>query len=66
MRRANHDLVDIEGTIQGESERAYRFRYADGYCWLPKSQVEWSPPTSGRALGTMTMPEWLAMEKGLI
>lgn len=54
-------LVDISGYVQGETEKAYRFN--DGYqtIWLPKSQCEWDEDTR-----TMTMPEWLAIEKELV
>ena len=32
--------------------------------WLPKSQIEWDHTSGG--LVVVTMPEWLAREKGLI
>lgn len=32
--------------------------------WLPKSQIEMQP--LGRARYTVTMPEWLAIDKGLV
>lgn len=54
------ELVDIAGEIQGETEKAIRFFDGDRTVWLPKSQVEINDD------GTVTMPEWLAEEKGLI
>jgi hypothetical protein len=60
-RRVNHDLVDIAGEVQGETEKAYRFHDGERTVWLPKSQVEWDPGDR-----TMAMPEWLALEKELI
>jgi hypothetical protein len=54
------DLVDIPGTIQYETEKAYRFNDGRIYVWLPKSQCEWDEDAK-----TMTMPEWLAIEKEL-
>jgi hypothetical protein len=61
IRRANHDLTDISGTLQGETEKAYRFYDGKITVWLPKSQCEWDEESH-----TMTMPEWLAQEKELI
>jgi hypothetical protein len=55
------DLVDIAGQIWDERPLAYRFHDGDLTVWLPKSQCEWDPDDK-----TMTMPEWLAKEKGLI
>lgn len=55
------DLVDIAGEIVGETPQAYRFNDGTLSVWLPKSQCEWDGDDK-----TMAMPEWLAMEKGLI
>ena len=55
------DLVDLEGEIVGETEKAYRFKGERNTTWLPKSQCEWNEDES-----TMTMPEWLAIEKELV
>ena len=55
------DLVDISGEIRGETERAWRFFDGTIYVWLPKSQCEWDENTH-----EMTMPQWLAQDKGLI
>ena len=60
------DLVDIACTLRHETERAW---FLDvGYAqpvWIPKSQAEYeSDPTGG--CGIITLPEWLAKEKGLI
>jgi hypothetical protein len=61
MTSGKSDIVDIDGSIVGETEKAYRFDGGTITVWLPKSQVEWD--ADGR---TMAMPEWLALEKGLI
>jgi hypothetical protein len=60
-RPINHNLVDIAGEVQGETEKAFRFFDGARMVWLPKSQVEWNPDD-----GTMTMPDWLAIEKELV
>ena len=56
------DLVDIPGTVTVETPLAYRFNDGSNeVVWLPKSQCEWDAGTQ-----TMTMPERLALDKGLI
>ncbi len=55
------ELEDIAGEVQGETEKAYRFYDGSITVWLPKSQCEWDDRDK-----IMTMPEWLAKEKGLI
>lgn len=55
------NLVDIAGEIQGETEKAFRFYDGKEIVWIPKSQCEWDEESK-----IMTMPEWLALEKGLI
>lgn len=62
MRKAHgNDLVDITGEVRSETERAWRFFDGTKTEWVPKSQCEWDADNK-----TMTMPEWLAMEKGFI
>jgi len=57
------ELADIAGELRGESASGLAWRFFDGTreVWLPKSQCEWDKDAN-----TMTMPEWLAMEKELI
>jgi RNase P/RNase MRP subunit p29 len=55
------DLVDISGEVRGETEKAFRFTDGSMIVWLPKSQCEWDVNSR-----TMTMPEWLAIEKELV
>lgn len=58
------DLVEIAGEIRHETERAWLFFDGCELFWLPKSQVEMEPGEGRRA--TAMMPEWLAVEKGLL
>ncbi len=60
-RRNAGDLHDLSGELRGETEKAWRFYDGKETVWLPKSQCEWDPDSK-----TMTVPEWLAQEKGLI
>jgi hypothetical protein len=62
------DLIDIVCTLHAETEKAI-FVSDDGEkdnaVWLPKSQIEYE--LRGRTGSTIvTMPEWLAKDKGLI
>ena len=60
-RRANHSLTDVAGEVRAETEKAYQFYDGSVTVWLPKSQCEWDARDK-----TMTLPEWLAVEKGLV
>ena len=55
------DLVDIAAELRHETEKAWLFYDGAREVWLPKSQCEYDPDD-----GTVALPEWLAMEKGLI
>lgn len=54
------DLIDIAVILKGETDKAWRVDAGMGEPkWIPKSQCEFED-------GTLTLPEWLAKEKGLI
>lgn len=53
-------LIDIACEIKGETKNAYRIYDGAKTEWVPKSQVE------NNKDGSITMPEWLAKEKGFI
>jgi hypothetical protein len=55
------DLIDIFGEMHGATDAAWRFYDGAKTVWLPKSQSQWDE--DGKV---MTMPEWLAIEKGLV
>lgn len=62
-----HDIIEIDCDIRVETEKAFGVYVGktgedgnDIIIWLPKSQVE------NNNDGTLSMPEWLAMEKELI
>lgn len=53
-------LIDLDGSLLSETNKAF-FADVDGTrVWLPKSLVEYD------GHGQFTMPEWLAIEKGLV
>ena len=62
------DLVDI--TVSKHAETAEAVLVSDtGHSaeakWLPKSQIE-IEPASQKGLFVVTMPEWLAIDKGFV
>ena len=57
------DLVDIAVELRHETAKAYLVHTGEGEMWLPKSQVEYYKE---RTTEIVTMPYWLAREKGLI
>lgn len=60
------NIIDVHVLIQHETEKAVLVRgdeEADPV-WLPKSQIELE--SLGAGLGIVTLPEWLAQERGLI
>lgn len=61
------DTTDIRGQIHARTDRAILFSDdgdQDNAVWLPLSQVEVG--TARHGVCVVTMPEWLATEKGLV
>lgn len=58
------DLIDLAGELRRETEKAVLFFDGGREAWLPKSMVEIE--RGARGLVTVTLPEWLAKDKGLI
>lgn len=56
----DRDMVEIAGEIVRETDAAILFDDGTQKVWLPLSQIEINDD------GTVSMPEWLAMEKELI
>lgn len=70
-----HDIIEVQGQLFHQTDDGYLF--SDGSknkegelikVWLPISLCEWEETKAAAqgASGTMQMPEWLALEKGLI
>jgi hypothetical protein len=58
-------LTDVEVLLKHETKAAYLINDGTQDIWVPKSQCEIAEnPTT--ATHTLTLPEWLAKEKGLI
>ena len=60
-------LIDIDVYVLHETEKAWRVTLDDPKegVWVPKSQAEIEPSDDGTA-AILTLPEWLAIEKGLV
>lgn len=62
------DLIDVACTQHAETDKAVLISDSgekDDAVWLPKSQIE-IEHNRGESFITVTLPEWLAMDKGLI
>ncbi len=57
-------LVDLTGLIKINREKAVLFNDGARDAWLPKSLIEITPVDRG--LVVVAVPEWLALDKGLI
>jgi hypothetical protein len=55
-------IVEISGELVEpfETEKAYRFYDGKTTVWLPKSQCQWDADAK-----EMSLPSWLAEEKGI-
>ena len=59
MRKPDHE-AEVTAELKRETDGAYLISDGDNEVWVAKSLCEWD----GRQ--TFTMPEWKAMELGLI
>jgi hypothetical protein len=61
------ELVDIEVEIRAETDKAVQIFDGETTVWLPRSQIEIEKPRAGHHAPTIiTLPEWLAQERGLM
>lgn len=57
-------IVDLNATVHAETEKARGFKFSEDQVdliWIPKSQHEWDERE-----WVISLPEWLAIEKGLV
>ena len=61
------DLIDLDVQVLRETEKAVlvTLDVPENGVWLPKAQIELNE-TVVRGIMTLTLPEWLAIERGLI
>lgn len=63
------DLVDLDVVVRRETASAWGIadvNRAGNIIWLPKSQCQIDEVKEPSKAATLTCPEWLAQEKGLI
>lgn len=67
---AKSDLVDIRVTLVQDTHKAFLVETESANkVWVPKSQCELEMDATGTKAtrrGTLTLPKWLAEEKGLV
>lgn len=56
-----NSIIEISGEIITETDGAYYFYDGARTEWVPKSQARWNPDAR-----EMTMPEWLAKDRGFV
>jgi hypothetical protein len=66
---SRNDRIDIAVTIHADPDSALAILVSDDgdedhAVWLPRSQIEYT--TDKHGVTTVTLPEWLALAKGLI
>jgi len=63
------DIIDLRLVLVAQTEKAILVNENEDNSgksiWLPKSKVEFDDVTIG-TITTVTLPEWLALDKGLI
>lgn len=67
MSNFDSNLVDISVTLHAETDKAWRVSddgENDNAVWIPKSQAELEHKKG--VLYELTLPEWLAIDKGLV
>lgn len=61
------DIIEIDVQVLHETEKAVLVTDSvpEKGVWLPRSKIEIEPTGIG-GIHTVTLPEWLALDKGLI
>ena len=54
-------MVEISGEVWEERDKSWCFYDGSVKVWLPKSRCKWNPDEK-----IMTIPEWIAIEDGLV
>ena len=59
------EMVEVDVKILLETKEALLVFDGDNEVWLPKSQIEYDFFEKGKEI-TIEIPEWIAIEKGLV
>jgi len=65
----HNELIDLTMIVHRETDKAILASDSgdpDDAVWLAKSQIEIVQETTHTSVRTITLPEWIAVEKGLI
>lgn len=65
MQILHENYIDVHVDILRETDKAWLVSDGDREVWLPKSQVDTDGLEVGCS-GPIFLPEWLALDKGLI
>ena len=68
IEMGNSDIIDLDLIMCAETAAAILVAEAEDSLkasWLPKSQIEIERKAGSRIV-TVTLPEWLAIDKGLV
>lgn len=57
----DEETVELDGELHDERELAWKFHDGKLTVWLPKQLCKWDPDTK-----KMTIPSWLATDRGLV
>lgn len=64
---AASNYIHLEGKIEKETDKAFYIDFGEqGKHWIPMSQVADSENYKEGDIGTISITEWIAGEKGLI
>lgn len=66
LKSPDGNIVEFEAEIKAQTDLAIQVDFGGNeFAWIPRSQIE-DIENDGGVLSTIYVPEWLAMEKGII
>ena len=66
LQSADKNYLEFEIEIIRETDKAILISDGTAQEWIPKSQLEDDPDRRNNGLYLIIIPEWLAIDKGLI
>jgi hypothetical protein len=66
MGRHDNDPIEITAEIIHETDAALLLNDGTGETWVPKSQISYPDGAGAGDTVEVTMPEWLAQDRGFI
>ena len=66
VQNMNDEIVEIVGEFVAETDMAILLDDGDNEVWLPKSQIDYDADANVGATIDVTIPEWLAIQEGLV